>query len=150
MSPILSLLRIAAKARMEATSAETSFLNLPAEPNSPEELTSTISMTVSSRSSLNSLIKGCPMRAVTFQSMSLMSSPGAYSRTALNSIPRPLNAETYSPAIRSVTIWPVLIWMERIFCISSGEISFSGTGGDGVLNPSIIFENMFIVIYQEA
>ena len=125
MRPILSLLRMAANANIEATSAEISFLNFPVEPNSPDELTSTISITLSSRSSIYSFMKGWSMRAVTFQSMSLTSSPGVYSRTALNSIPRPLNAETYSPAINSVTIWLVLICIALIFCMSSMEMSSS-------------------------
>ena len=41
------------------------------------------------------------MRAVTFQSMSRMSSPGWYWRTSENAMPRPLNTEWYCPAMRS-------------------------------------------------
>ena len=39
------------------------------EPNAPEALASTANSTVSSRSSQNRLMKGVPVRAVTFQSM---------------------------------------------------------------------------------
>ena len=62
-------------------------------PNCPEALTSTTSITVNSRSSLNFLMNGCPNRAVTFQSMERTSSPGRYSRTSSNSMPRPLKTE---------------------------------------------------------
>ena len=50
----------------------------------------TISMTVSSRSSVNFFTKGLPSRAVTFQSIARISSPGWYSRTSSKFIPRPL------------------------------------------------------------
>ena len=36
---------------------------------------------------------GSPIRAVTFQSMERISSPGWYGRTSENAIPRPLNTE---------------------------------------------------------
>ena len=39
------------------------------------------------------------MRAVTFQSMVRTSSPGAYSRTSANSMPRPLKTAWYAPPI---------------------------------------------------
>ena len=48
---------------------------------------------VSSRSSLNRFMKGCPVRAVTFQSMVRTSSPGTYGRTSSNSTPWPLKVE---------------------------------------------------------
>ena len=63
-------------------SAARSFLNCAPPPKFSEPLTSTASMTVSSRSSTNFLMKGWPMRAVTFQSIARMSSPGTYSRTS--------------------------------------------------------------------
>ena len=44
-------------------------------PNAPDRLRSTMSITVSSRSSTYFLMKGWPMRAVTFQSMARTSSP---------------------------------------------------------------------------
>lgn len=46
------------------------------EPKRPEPLTSTTSMSVSSRSSTNFFTNGWFMRAVTFQSMERTSSPG--------------------------------------------------------------------------
>src|SRR5688572_5632659 len=60
------------------------------------------------------------MRAVTFQSMWRTSSPGWYSRTSSNSMPRPLKALSYSPASRSVTTRWVRIWIALIFWKSSG------------------------------
>ena len=57
-----------------------------------------MSMTVSSRSSSNTLTKGLWKRAVTFQSMSRTSSPNWYSLTSENAIPLPLKAEWYCPA----------------------------------------------------
>ncbi len=56
--PTLSLLRMAEKASTEAISAASSRLDCDTEPNSPEPLTSTSSMTVNSRSSTNFLTKG--------------------------------------------------------------------------------------------
>src|ERR1035441_8681867 len=53
--------------------------------------------TVRSRSSTYFLTCGTPVRAVTFQSIVLTSSPGTYSRTSENSIPRPRKTEWYSP-----------------------------------------------------
>jgi sialate O-acetylesterase len=58
-----------------------------------EPETSTRKRTVSSRSSLNRLMNGCPVRAVTFQSIVRTSSPGTYGRTSSNSTPCPLNVE---------------------------------------------------------
>jgi hypothetical protein len=73
-----------------------SFFRLRAVlPNCVGPLMSTTSMTVSSRSSTNFLMKGWPMRAVTFQSMVRMSSPGTYSRTSSNSMPWPLKTLWY-------------------------------------------------------
>jgi len=54
---------------------------------------STTSITVSSRSSANSLTCGAPVRAVTFQSMRRTSSPCSYARTSSNAMPWPLNTE---------------------------------------------------------
>ena len=62
-----------------------------------------------------------PVRAVTLQSMVRTSSPRRYSRTSANSIPRPLNAEWYSPANRSLTTLRDRISISRTFSsISSG------------------------------
>ena len=74
-SPTLSLFRMAEKASTEAISAASSRLDCSPEPNRPEPLRSTTSITVSSRSSTNFLMKGWFMRAVTFQSMARTSSP---------------------------------------------------------------------------
>jgi hypothetical protein len=81
-----------------ADSAASSFFLLLTVPNSPEALRSTANSTVISRSSTNRLMNGWPVRAVTFQSMARMSSPGMYSRTSSNWIPRPLNTLSYWPA----------------------------------------------------
>src|SRR6516165_10860744 len=86
---------------------------------------STAMMTVSSRSSQNVFTKGVPVRAVTFQSMLRISSPGTYSRTASNSIPRPLKTLRYSPASRSFTCRRATIWMRR----TSFRTSSSGRVG---------------------
>src|SRR5262245_44487355 len=55
------------------------------------------------------------MRAVTFQSIVRTSSPGVYSRTAANSIPRPLNTAWYEPTMPDSSTLRVRIWMRRIF-----------------------------------
>jgi hypothetical protein len=90
-SPTLSLFWMALKARIEATSAASSRLLEATLPKLPEALTSTMSMTVNSRSSVNFLTNGVFIRAVTFQSIERISSPGLYSRTSSKFIPRPLN-----------------------------------------------------------
>ena len=59
------------------------------------------------------------MRAVTFQSIVRTSSPGWYWRTSMNSMPRPLNTEWYSPAKLSLTSFRVVISIRRILAISS-------------------------------
>ena len=56
-----------------------------------------------SRSSWCCRTKGVCMRAVTFQSIVRISSPGWYSRTSSNSMPRPRNTLRYCPASRSLT-----------------------------------------------
>src|ERR1043165_5960552 len=58
MRPTLSLLRMAEKASTEAISAASSRLDWATEPNNPEPLSSTSSITVSSRSSTNFLMNG--------------------------------------------------------------------------------------------
>ena len=58
--PTLSLLRIALKASRHATSAASSRFDCETLPKLPEALTSTTSMTVSSRSSVNFLTNGVP------------------------------------------------------------------------------------------
>ena len=73
--PTLSLLVMAEKASTAQISTASSPFMRPAVPKSPEALTSTTSITVSSRSSSNTLTNGSPVRAVTFQSMLRMSSP---------------------------------------------------------------------------
>src|SRR5213075_3102621 len=52
---------------------------------------------LSSRSSRYFLMYGAFMRAVTFQSMARMSSPGSYSRTSSKSSPEPRNTLRYVP-----------------------------------------------------
>ena len=76
ISPTRSLLRIAENARIAAISAARSRFSRCREPNRPDADMSTTSSTVISRSSLNSFTYASFMRAVTFQSMNRMSSPG--------------------------------------------------------------------------
>ena len=57
---------------------------------------------MSSRSSVKTLTYGSLMRAVTFQSMVRISSPGWYWRTSEKAMPRPLKTEWYWPASMSV------------------------------------------------
>src|SRR5262245_48263552 len=102
-SPTRSLLLMALKARTAASSAATSRFCCNRVPNWPEALQSISSMTVSSRSSTKRLMNGWPMRAVTFQSMVRMSSPGWYSRTSSKAMPVPLKTLRYSPPSRSST-----------------------------------------------
>ena len=87
-----------------ATSTTRSSLERCVDPNTPEADTSTRNSTVNSRSSQNRLMKQLPVRAVTFQSIVRMSSPGWYSRTSSNSMPRPRNTLLYWPANRSFTV----------------------------------------------
>src|SRR6516164_3163841 len=101
--PTLSLLLMALKASTAASSAATSRFCCTRVPNWWLPLQSTTSITVSSRSSMNRLMNGWPMRAVTFQSMVRMSSPGWYSRTSSKAMPVPLKTEWYSPPSRSST-----------------------------------------------
>src|SRR2546428_7295313 len=56
---------------------------------------------LSSRSSRYFLMYGRLIRAVTFQSMVRISSPGSYSRTSSKSRPRPRNTLRYVPTIAS-------------------------------------------------
>src|SRR5262245_2821954 len=60
------------------------------------------------------------MRAVTFQSIARMSSPGRDSRTSTNSMPVPLNVERYSPTNVVLMILRVLSSMWRSFFRNSG------------------------------
>ena len=82
---------------MQAISLAMRALDANPVPKSCDPERSTISRAVSSRSSTCCLMKRRPRRAVTFQSIARMSSPGWYSRTSENSSPRPLNTERYSP-----------------------------------------------------
>src|ERR1019366_3119596 len=115
MRPTLSLLRMAEEASTEAISAASARLDWPREPNRPEPLTSTTSMSVSSRSSTNFLMNGWFIRAVTFQSIARTSSPGWYSRTSSKFMPWPLKTEWYWPASVSVTMRFVRSSICRIF-----------------------------------
>src|SRR5258708_933547 len=100
MIPTLSLLLIAEKASTAQISVIRSFLRACTVPKRELALTSTSSITVNSRSSSNSLLKGWLNRAETFQSMNRISSPAAYSRTSRKLMPRPLKALWYSPVKR--------------------------------------------------
>jgi len=74
--PTLSLFRMALNARRQATSAASSRFDCVVLPKFPEALTSTTSITVNSRSSVNFFTNALPIRAVTFQSIARISSPG--------------------------------------------------------------------------
>src|SRR6185312_3274452 len=66
------------------------------------------------------------IRAVTFQSMVRTSSPGVYSRTAANSMPRPLNTAWYEPTIPDSRIERVRIRIRRTFwSISRSSIGWA-------------------------
>src|SRR5688572_29063901 len=128
-APARSLLRLAASPRTAAISAARSRLSCPWVPKRVEALPSTARITVSSRSSTKRLTNGVPRRAVTFQSIVRTSSPGWYSRTSLNSTPRPLKTLEYSPEKTSLTRWRVWISRSLTFCASSAMF-MEGTSGD--------------------
>ena len=88
-SPARSEFSTAENANTDASSAAMSHLRQSTDPKPIEPDTSTAIITVRSRSSTNCFTCGTPLRAVTFQSMVRMSSPGMYSRTCANSIPCP-------------------------------------------------------------
>ena len=113
--PTRSFERIAENASVAAISATSSRLSCARVPKASEPDRSTASITVSSRSSRNTLTCGSPTRALTFQSIERTSSPYMYGRTSSNSMPRPLNAERYWPASTSLTMRLVRISIERIF-----------------------------------
>ncbi len=91
--PTRSLLRIAEKAKVAARRATRLRLSKSRLPRSRLADMSTTSMTVSSRSSANSLTCGSPVRAVTFQSIVRTSSPGVYWRTSEKATPWPLKTD---------------------------------------------------------
>ena len=82
--------------RGRANSAARSRL-VVGDPSRIEPLSSITSSTASSRSSTNCLMCGSPVRALTFQSMDRISSPGSYGRTPSKCAPRPRNAARYAP-----------------------------------------------------
>lgn len=88
-NPTRSWFSTAANAKTEVSSAAMSPLRQSTDPNDIDPETSTAMSTVRSRSSTNCFTCGTPLRAVTFQSIVRMSSPGWYSRTCANSMPRP-------------------------------------------------------------
>jgi hypothetical protein len=92
-SPARSPFSSAEKTSRAAISAATSAFDCRASPASCDALRSTAISAVNSRSSANTFTNGSPIRAVTFQSIERISSPGWYGRTSENAIPRPLNTE---------------------------------------------------------
>ena len=115
------VVRAAESARMAAISdAITAFDRRPV-PKSLDADRSTTRTAVSSLSSMCCLMNGRPRRAVTFQSIDRMSSPGWYSRTSANSRPRPLNTEWYSPLNRDSTNPLVRSSNRFTCCATSGE-----------------------------
>ena len=71
------------------------------KPTSIPGRTSSMQMTVRSRSSTKRLTNRRPMRAVTEGSTARGSSPGTYSRTSPNSMPAPRSAERCPPEVMS-------------------------------------------------
>ena len=156
-SPTLSLFLIAEKASTLAISAASSRLLCAPEPKSPDALTSTMSRSVSSRSSTNFFTNGRPARAVTFQSMVRTSSPGTYSRTASKFMPRPLKTLWYWPASESVTSRLVRISICRTFfrisrvcsefisrvALACVETAHQGTGRPSRMPAMMFSEAMF-------
>src|SRR5580765_5748745 len=126
--PTLSLFVTAENASVAATCADCSCLNCDRVPNCPEPEASTSRNTVSSRSSTNFFTYGRSMRAVTFQSMVRMSSPGRYSRMSTNSMPVPLNVERYSPTKVVLMILRVCRSIWRSLRRISGDSMRSGSG----------------------
>src|SRR5665811_851049 len=101
------------------------------EPNPCDAERSRSRSTVRSRSSVYFLTCGTPVRAVTFQSIVLTSSPGTYSRTSENSIPRPRKTEWYSPPTPASTRRFVRMRMRwSLRTMSRGSI-----GGEGATTP---------------
>src|SRR5258708_13918931 len=123
MIPTLSLLLIADKASTAQLSVIRAFLGACTVPKRELALTSTSSITVNSRSSSNSLLKGWLNRAETFQSMNRISSPAAYSRTSRKLIPRPLKALWYSPVKRWRVSLLLFISSSRTFFNISAVVS---------------------------
>src|SRR6185503_10216554 len=83
------------------------------------------------------------MRAVTFQSMSRMSSCGSYSRTSSNSMPRPLNTLWYSPANSVLTSRDVVTSMKRTL----ERISFGSMAGFPALRHFHLVEDHFHQVF---
>jgi hypothetical protein len=71
------------------------------------------------------------VRAETFQSMARTSSPGAYGRTSLNAMPRPLKTEWYWPPRVSSTARRVAISMRRMRWMRSRVFMAFGRGETG-------------------
>ena len=124
MAPTLSLLFIALNASTADSSVSKSICVRSRVPPRRDALTSMSKNTVSSRSSSNTFTWGVPVRAVTFQSMVLTSSPAWYSRFSAKAIPRPLNALLYSPEkIRSLNFRVVISTRRTRFNNSAASIS---------------------------
>ena len=139
ITPTLSLFWIEEKARVAAISVMISFFASPTAPKLRLALTSMSNITVSSRSSSYDFTYGRLWRAVTFQSMSRISSPYWYSLTSENTIPRPLKAVWYSPA-KMLRLNPrdlisiFLTFFKSSFAsIGSGKSSFYRSQGELLL-----------------
>src|SRR3954452_14294073 len=96
-----------------------------AVPKSTEGLRSSRNQHVSSRSSWKSRTCVTSVRAVTFQSIARVSSPGWYSRRLARSIPVPRNSVPYSPWSRPSSL--------RTTVQSSRWTTRSGAGGDSCM-----------------
>src|SRR5512139_624239 len=130
-APTRSLFLTAAKASSAASSAIRSRFVRYFDPKACDGETSRRRRTVRSRSSTYFFTWGTPVRAVTFQSMARTSSPGTYSRTSENSMPRPRKTEWYSPPSPSFTRRLVRIRIRWIFfAISRGSMKVRTSSGD--------------------
>src|SRR3954469_23802311 len=117
--------RVSTRASVVTKSISTVRFSRPsaAVPKSTEGLRSSRNQHVSSRSSWKSRTWVTSVRAVTFQSIARMSSPGWYSRRFARSIPVPRNSVPYSPWSRPSR--------RRTTVQSRRWTTRSGAGGNG-------------------
>src|SRR3954467_13942272 len=127
MAPTRLPRRVRTRASVVTKSISTVRLSRPsaAVPKSTDGLMSSRNQHVSSRSSWKSRTCVTSVRAVTFQSIARMSSPGWYSGGLARSIPVPRNSVPYSPWSRPSSL--------RTTVQSSRWTTRSGAGGDGCM-----------------
>ena len=168
MTPILSLFCIAEKDKVAAISVTISFFNCRAVPKSRLPDTSMSNITVSSLSSSNTFTNGLWNLAVTFQSMSLISSPYWYSRTSEKAMPRPLNAEWYCPANilldrpfvlisicltlfnNSVVSNVYIVRLNIFYEIFNSLLPYTGNQGTSTLSSSLLTISSLVILAASA